>query len=93
MPYGNVDTLTSSKIDVHEFILLDDDHYIIEAYRSEKPTNIPDSILHQPGIRVVGCIIQEINNGQVVFQWHGTDHPGFYGASVENNNFENIFVT
>ena len=93
LPYGNVDTLTSSKIDVHDFILLDDDHYIVETYRSEKPTNIPDTILHEPGIKVVACIIQEINNNQVIFQWHGTDHPEFYGASVENNHFTNLAAT
>lgn len=89
LPYGNIDTSVSSKIDVHEFILLGDDHYIVEAYRSETPANIPDSLNPAPNAKVVGCIIQEINNGQVIFQWHGTDYPEFYGASVENNNFSN----
>lgn len=93
LPYGNVDTTESAKIDVHEFILLDDDHYIVEAYRSETPTNIPDSLEPSAGEKVVGCIIQEINNGQVIFQWHGTDHPEFYGESVENNVFGNPLKT
>jgi len=93
LPYANIDTLASSKIDVHDFILLDDNHYIVEAYRSETPTNIPDSLLVEPGqtnVKVAGCIIQEINNGQVIFQWHGTDYPEFYGASIENNHFSNV---
>lgn len=87
LPHGNVDTSVSSKIDVHDFILIDDDHYIVEAYRSETPSNIPDSLHPAANTRVVACIIQEINNGQVVFQWHGTDYPEFYGTSVENNTF------
>jgi hypothetical protein len=89
LPYEDIDTSASSKIDVHEFILIDDNHYIAESYRLETPSNIPDSLDPLPGKKVVGCIIQEINNGQVIFQWHGTDFPEFYGASVENNDFSN----
>ncbi len=87
--YGNVSATSSDKTDSHEFILLDDDHYITLTYQLAQPSNIPDSLHPDPFARVINCIIQEVNNGQVTFQWQGIDHPEFYGTSVENNNFSN----
>jgi arylsulfate sulfotransferase len=85
--YGNVSAASSDKNDSHEFILLDDNHYITLTYQLAQPTNIPDSLHPDPFAQVINCIIQEVNNGQVIFQWQGIDHPEFYGTSVENNNF------
>lgn len=87
LPYENVDTSGDDKLDVHEFILLGPNHYMAISNMVESPTNIPDSLHPSPNARVIACIIQEVNNGQVVFQWDGTAFPEFYGSSVENNNF------
>ncbi len=93
LPFQTVDTSGYDKLDVHEFILIGDNHYIAITDRQESPKNIPDSLHPSPQAKVIACLIQEVNNGQVVFQWDGTDYPEFYGASVENNNFSDSVNT
>lgn len=85
--YGEIDNTVQDKTDTHEFILIGDNHYIQETYYEKTPANIPDSLHPAQDVKILACIIQEVNNGQVVFQWDGSDYPEFYGASVENNNF------
>jgi arylsulfate sulfotransferase len=87
LSFGNIDANIQDKLDVHEFILLGDKHYIYETYYEETPNNIPDSLHPSSGVKVAACIIQEVLNGSVVFQWDGTQYPELYSASVENNNF------
>jgi arylsulfate sulfotransferase len=87
LSFGNIDENVQNKIDVHEFILLGDKHYIYETYYEELPQNIPDSLHPALGVKVAACIIQEVLNGEVVFQWDGTQYPELYSASQENNNF------
>ncbi|HEY2647607.1 MAG TPA: aryl-sulfate sulfotransferase [Puia sp.] len=85
--FGTVDANLQNKLDVHEFIFLADKHYIYETYYAETPINIPDSLHPAVGVKVAACIIQEVLNGEVVFQWDGTQYPELYSASQENNNF------
>jgi arylsulfate sulfotransferase len=87
LSFGKIDANIQNKLDVHEFILLGDKHYIYETYYEETPNNIPDSLHPAAGVRVAACIIQEVLNGEVVFQWDGTQYPELYSASMENNNF------
>ena len=84
---GNVDNPDNDKLDVHDFILLGDNHYMAISDQEESPTNIPDSLHPAKNVKVTACLIQEVNNGQVVFQWDGTNYPELYSSSVENNNF------
>jgi arylsulfate sulfotransferase len=85
--FGNINTTIQDKLDVHEFIFLEDKHYISETYYAETPNNIPDSLHPGAGVRIASCIIQETKNGQVIFQWDGAQFPELFSASVENNNF------
>ena len=87
LSFGNINVNVQDKLDVHEFILLGDKHYIYETYYKELPQNIPDSLHPAAGVKVAACIIQEALNGEVVFQWDGTQYPELYSASQENNNF------
>jgi hypothetical protein len=87
LPFETIDTGKFDKLDLHEFILLGDNHYMAISYRQESPKNIPDSLHPSPRIKVMGCLIQEVNNGRVVFQWDGTNYPEFYASSIESNNF------
>jgi Arylsulfotransferase (ASST) len=87
MPYGDVDTTNYDKLDLHDFILLGPNHYMTIVNRVISPTNIPDSLHPASNVRVIDCLIQEVNNGQVVFQWDGADYPQFYSESLQNNNF------
>ncbi len=90
---GDVDSADNDRLDVHDFILLGQNHYMAISAQLETPTNIPDSLHPSPKARVVACLIEEVNNGHVVFKWDGADHPEFYGESVENNNFSDSVNT
>lgn len=74
-------------VDGHDFIMLDYDHYLTMAYVEKKVNNIPSDLNPHPDVRVVASIIQEVKNGEVVFEWDGTDYPEFYTSSREGNNF------
>lgn len=84
---GLIDVRVQDKLDVHEFILLGEKHYIYETYYSLAPDNIPDSLHPAPGVKVAACVIQEVVDGKVVFQWNGADFPELYASSREDNNF------
>ncbi|HUZ61256.1 MAG TPA: aryl-sulfate sulfotransferase [Hanamia sp.] len=84
---GNIDNPDNDRLDVHDFILLGDNHYMAISDQIESPTNVPDSLHPSSKLRVTACIIQEVNNGRVVFQWDGTNYPELYSSSVENNDF------
>jgi len=58
---GLIDVRVQDKLDVHEFILLGEKHYIYETYYSLAPDNIPDSLHPAPGVKVAACVIQELN--------------------------------
>jgi hypothetical protein len=75
------------KLDVHDFILLGDHHYMAISCQRQSPKNIPANLYPAKDAEVIACIIQEVKDGQVLFQWNGTDYPEFYGSSVENNHF------
>ncbi len=84
---GDIDNADDDRLDVHDFILLGANHYMAISDQIESPANVPDSLHPSPKLKVTACIIQEVNNGQVVFQWDGTDFPELYSSSVENNDF------
>jgi arylsulfate sulfotransferase len=85
--YTDINASVQDKLDVHEFILLGDNHYICDTYYEESPNNIPDSLKPAKNVKVAACIIQEVDNGEVVFQWNGTQYPELYASSAENNDF------
>ncbi len=94
LPFENLDTSGGNdRLDAHDFILLGDNHYMAISQRAESPKNIPDSLHPSTNERVIACIIQEVDNGQVVFQWDGTNYPEFYASSVENNDFSDSSKT
>lgn len=51
--------------DGHEFILLGPDHYIVMSYIDRE----------MEGKLLCAAYIQEVKDGQVVFDWWSTDHP------------------
>jgi len=64
---GNIDNPGNDRLDVHDFILLGDNHYMAISDQLENPSNIPDSLHPSSKVTVTACLIQEVNNGQVVF--------------------------
>lgn len=86
--YGDVSNTQQTLLDSHDFVLISDDHYIVESYYDRTVTNIPDTLNPASSVRVVDPVIQEINNDQVVWQWETTDYPEMYANSVESNNYQ-----
>lgn len=74
----------------HEFMYFDDGHYLLQTYFVQRVTNIPDSVEHgRFGAVVSSAVLQEIKDGQLVFEWDSADHPELYEMSVEGNEFNN----
>lgn len=89
LPYGSRTTADIDALDGHDFILLDDNHYIAMAYYQKAVSNIDSSLHPAAGCTVVAPIIQEVQNGNVVWEWDATDYPEFYANSVEGNDYTN----
>lgn len=85
--HDEIDATLQNLVDSHDFVLLSDDHYICMSYYKKEVTNVPASLNPAATVTVVAPIIQEVNNGVVVWQWDGTLHPELYGESVEGNDF------
>jgi hypothetical protein len=72
-------------LDAHDFILIDDNHYIIMTYYLQTVHNIPPELNPVTGPRVLAPIIQEVQNGEAIWEWNGADYPEFYANSAESN--------
>jgi len=78
-------THPADAVDVHEFRLLDDDHWIVQAYRGTTVTNVPGYATSN----VVSAVVQEVQGGNVLFDWDSTSVPALYTQSVDGNDFAN----
>jgi arylsulfate sulfotransferase len=73
----------ASDVDIHEFQLLADDHWIVQSYLDETVTNVPR---HGPA-NVVSGVVQEVQGGNVVFDWETTSDPALYTESSDGNDY------
>ncbi len=78
-----------TSLDGHEFLMLGEDHYIVLSYLQVEVNNIPDvniytgaPIEHANNAVLVATYIQEIDHGEVVFDWLSTEHPELYSMTV-----------
>src|SRR5699024_10287727 len=84
------DKLDASPLENHELIVLDLHHYIISSYYPKEVNNIPSDIdQNKFGSRVIASTLQEIKDGEVLWQWQSTDYPELYELSIEHNDFTN----
>lgn len=87
LPFNGRTSADVNALDAHDFILLDEDHYIAESYFEKTVNNIPSQLNPVKDAKVVAAIIQEVKNGQVIWEWQSTDHPELYLTSQESNKF------
>lgn len=87
LPHGDITVANREDLDLHDFILLAPDHYIAMAVYRKGVSNIPSSLVPAPGVKVATALIQEVNNGAVVWQWDATRYPEFYLNSDLGNKF------
>lgn len=75
-------------VDGHAFELLGNNHWLTASYEVASVDNVPDN-LNPPanGAKVVGCVIQEVEDGEPVFTWRSTDYPELYALSTAGNNY------
>lgn len=77
--------------DGHDFLMIDPDHYILSCYVKENVKNVPD---YPDGSNVIYSYLQEVENGEVVWDWKSIDYPELYDlieteATPTANDFEN----
>lgn len=88
--YTQVDG-TDSKwgLDCHDFYFFSLDHYITLSYVPKWVDNVPADLIknNNSSVRVMATVIQEIKDGEVVFEWDSTDYPILYSMSVEGNDY------
>ena len=77
--------------DGHDFLMIDPDHYILSCYVKENVKNVPG---YPDGTNVIYPYLQEVQKGEVVWDWKGIDYPELYDmiateATPTANDFAN----
>ena len=88
LPFDGVSASGGQTLDVHDFIYFSDDHYITESYIGKHPANIPAYLNPSPYIQIVAPVIQEVENGSVIWQWDGSGDTTFYNSGMISNNYQ-----
>lgn len=73
-------------VENHESLILDKNHFILSSYYHTEQM-VPGE--EYPS-RVVGVIIQEIKDGNVIFEWDSTDYPQLYSTCLNNCNYQDV---
>lgn len=77
-------------VDGRDFILIDDNHYIMETSQLVLVQNIPEGLgASTMGSKVVRTLIQEVKDDKIVFEFTTDSHPEFYGLSVNDHDYSN----
>lgn len=66
-------------LDGHDFLMIDLDHYILSGYIQDTVYNVEG---YEEGSSVVFSYLQEVKNGEVVWEWKSTDYPELYKQTV-----------
>lgn len=66
-------------LDGHDFLMIDPDHYIMSGYIKKRVYNVPG---YPDGSSVVFSYLQEVDRGEVVWEFRSIDYPELYGYTV-----------
>ena len=66
-------------LDGHDFLMIDLDHYIMSGYIHDTVYNVPG---YPNGSKVVYSYLQEVKNGEVVWDWKSVNYPELYALTV-----------
>lgn len=81
-------SLKEEFLDMHDFVILGENHYLTLSYVGQRVHNIPKELDPSPfGTEVAAAVICEVKDGKTVWAWNSTDHPGLYALSVEGNDY------
>jgi arylsulfate sulfotransferase len=87
LAYNDIKIDQHESLDGHDFIYLSDDHYISMAYYNQGTGHIPAYYSPSPNATIVVPIIQEVQNGNVIWQWDASTDTSFYGSALINHNY------
>ncbi|MBR5534586.1 MAG: aryl-sulfate sulfotransferase [Ruminiclostridium sp.] len=62
-------------LDGHDFLMIDLDHYILSGYIKDTVYNVPG---YEDGTNVTSSYLQEVKDGQVVWDFNSADYPELY---------------
>lgn len=84
-------TEKDTPVDGHDFLMIDLDHYILSGYIKDTIYNHPD---YPNGSSVVYSYLQEVKDGEVVWDFQSVDYPELYAlidthGSETANDFAN----
>ena len=84
-------TEKGAPLDGHDFLMIDLDHYILSGFIKDKVYNIPS---YPQGSSVLYSYLQEVDSGEVVWDWRSIDYPQLYDLTVTDasdtaNDFAN----
>ena len=65
-------------LDVHDFVYINDGHYIISSFQNKTVDNFPEEIYGKKSILVQDTLIEEIKDGKVLWEFKSSDYPKFY---------------
>jgi hypothetical protein len=90
MPAASHDALPAEG---HDFILLDEDHYVTMSYvqRTVDLSELNPSWSSQA--TVMNAVVQEVDSGQVLFEWDSANVPSLYADSTFNDSFQSNAVS
>jgi arylsulfate sulfotransferase len=77
LPYYNHGNYAA---ETHDFIYIDDNHYIIPAYITREDVDMT-AYGGNSSVDLGELILQEIQNNQVIFEWNIADHPELLSAT------------
>lgn len=69
-------------LDSHEFVILGENHYLIDSYVYKDVDNVPTDISEDGTAYIQASVVQEIKDGELLFQWDSTEYPELYGYSI-----------
>ncbi len=93
LPHDDIVIDKHQDLDMHDFIMFSENHYITMAVYEKNVHNIPDSLKPAPNIKVATSIIQEIRNDSVIWQWDASKYPELYPGTVIHGNFFDTSIT
>lgn len=79
-------------VDQHDYIILDDKHYLVLSYIFTNPTHSIEESDNElkNNSKVIAAAIQEIKDDEVIWEWISTDYPELYDISSRGNEYSNI---
>jgi hypothetical protein len=72
--------------EAHDFKVLGDQHYVVETYLQRTVDLQAMNPAWSAQAPVMSCLVQEIDHGQVVFEWDSADVPSLYTDCVDPTN-------